>query len=263
MSKLIPFVLVLVAACAAEPSTPANNGGVSGTGAGGVSGMSTGGGPRAPATGGGNATAGECTPDLAPSDEFFIPCEDAGPMVVPFDSGVPVADAHVEVPPVDAEVLPVPDAGLPPIDVPEGMCAERATSCDIGNVQTSVGSAICNIDGFALNTQTTICEVCDKATHLIDYNLTIMNCGGCGHVYSEGTTLFDRPVSAGSCESQGHSISLQWTAADQSCVDVYAYIGTGDSTSSGATVLARDQIRICRCDRTTDTCITCTGGACD
>jgi hypothetical protein len=47
------------------------------------------------------------------------------------------------------------------------------------------------------------------------------------------------------------------------CVDVYAHTSSGEESLSGAFTTANDLVRVCRCDRTTDTCTPCTGGACD
>jgi hypothetical protein len=243
-----------------------SDGGASGTSAAGAGGAGgTGGklGPREPAAGGSSAT-GECTPDLGPNDEFFIPCEDAGEVRVTGDAAVPIIDAAIDRPEPDAAIdLPEPDASVPPESVDEGACAQRLESCDIGRAEISIGSAVCEISGFSLTAEPTVCEVCDKPTHLIDFSLAIMDCGVCSQVYREGTSIFERPISASTCESQALSASLEWTAADPGCVDVYAYIGSGEADGNGAVVLAADQVRICRCDRTTDTCISCAGGACD
>ncbi len=269
MSKIIlriALVLVLTSACASdEPKPSAANAGTSGAsstgGSGGTSGIGATGGSRAPVAGGSDATPGACTPDLGPNDEFFVPCEDAG-RVVANDASTPVIDATIPLPGLDASVLPEVDAGEPPT-FDEGPCRDRTTTCDLGHAETTIGTATCTIAGNALHIERELCEVCDKPTAIIDYNVMITDCGVCAHVYSEGTHIPEHAIAAGSCEPRNDSIDLAWSASDPSCVDVYAYVGSGTLTALGSALQVPDQVRICRCDRTTDTCITCAAGACD
>jgi hypothetical protein len=195
-----------------------------------------------------------------------VPCDDAGgPQAIP-DASVPGADASVadasEREP-DARV-PEPDAGGPLEPIDEGMCAERDVRCDVGRTETTLGSATCTINGFGVQVEREICEVCSKDTAVIDFALTIMDCNACFQVYREGGFTNGEPIGADECRSRSDALfNLAWSAADPYCVDVYAYTGSGTVDGSGAVLQVADQVRVCRCDRTTDTCVSCSGGACD
>jgi hypothetical protein len=111
--------------------------------------------------------------------------------------------------------------------------------------------------------QRQICEVCGKSTDLVEFSLTVMDCGGCAQVYSDGYANQSMKLASNACISRSDPASLAWTAADPHCVDVYADVSSGIASMNGWTTQSRDQVRVCRCDRTTDTCIPCVNGACD
>jgi hypothetical protein len=263
MAALLAAILVLaISACADEGSPSIANAGTPATG--GVGGQG-GAASLGPVGGNQDGSSGACTPNLAPGDEFFVPCDDAGePQAIP-DASIPGADASMP----DASDhepdarVPEPDASGPLEPTDEGMCAERDVRCDVGHAETTLGSATCTINAFGMQVEREICEACGKDTAIIDFALTIMDCNACFQVYREGG-LGGEPIGAGECRSRSDAlINLAWSAADPSCVDVYAYTGSGTLDGGGAVLQVADQVRVCRCDRTTDTCVSCIGGACD
>ena len=70
-------------------------------------------------------------------------------------------------------------------------------------------------------------------------------------------------LDANACTTQSQTASLTLTESDPDCIDVYAYVGSGEEDSSGSFTQSSDEVRICRCDRATDTCTQCVNGACD
>jgi hypothetical protein len=203
------------------------------------------------------ADAGPCTPHLKPTDEFYVACHEV-------QTGTPDAtvDAQVEPPGMDAAVGV--DAAVPPAAEPdEGLCAARATSCGAtaGHLMSTIGSATCTIWGNALHVEREICETCGK-TASPDLQINVRDCGGCEQVYGMGygAGVFD--IAANTCMRRSDDVSLQWTLADPHCVDVYAYLGSGQRSFNGWSLETSDLVRLCRCDRTTDTCVTCMDGAC-
>jgi hypothetical protein len=207
-----------------------------------------------------------CTPNLQPGDEFFVPCDDAGePHTLP-DASIPGADAAMpdagEHEPDASE--PEPDAGEPLDPIDEGLCAAREASCDVGRIETTVGTATCTINGFGVQVEREICEVCSKDSAVLDFGVVIMDCNACVQVYREGDGASSQPIGAGECRSRFDALGgLAWSSADPFCVDVYAYTGSGTLNGSGGVFQVADEVRVCRCDRTTDTCVSCVGGACD
>jgi hypothetical protein len=169
--------------------------------------------------------------------------------------------------PGDAATAPNRDAGAPdPVadatagEPPEGLCAELAHDCDTPFYEAKMAGASCELLGpNALRLSYTACEVCGKSGQLIGTDLVIMNCGGCEQVYRQGhasSTLTDalacRPVSLIKWD-------LQRTEA-QNCIDVY---GSVNSSAGNDISVGLHQIRICRCDRSTGTCVMCADGNCD
>ncbi|HEX7479180.1 MAG TPA: hypothetical protein VF331_15345 [Polyangiales bacterium] len=215
---------------------------------------------------GGRGSVGRpCTPNKAPNDEFYIACADAG---------VAAGDAATGLPPTTdsgSDPLPGRDAGsapdamvAPPLTPDEGMCAMRDTGCASGgHGATTVGTAVCNILGNSLLVQHEVCEKCGQTTQIADISLVIMDCGGCSQVYREGGQSFASPTPPYGCAMHTGSASLFWTAADPRCVDVYVYSGSGVPQTGGWALASSDQARVCRCNRVTNTCVTCVNGACD
>jgi len=204
-----------------------------------------------------------CTPMLSPGDEFYVPCADAGTALPP---RVPGPDPDDPPTPDDAGTAQVaaPDAAvLPPAVFDQGPCAQQSDDCTFGHAATTVGSASCSIAGDFLSVRHELCEVCGLGTDLVDFSVAIMDCGGCTQVYREGTVQLDGPLAASACTERTQNVSLTLTLSNPDCVDVYAYVGSGKADFSGSFTQSSDQVRVCRCDRATDTCTTCVGGACD
>ena len=205
-----------------------------------------------------------CTPELRPGDEFYVPCPDAGsteqipPSAVP-DAGPPQALEDAGTP---SEPPPDPMT-LPPAVFDEGPCAERSADCSLGHAVTPLGSGSCNILGDFVSVEHQVCESCGLPTDLVDFGVVIMDCGGCTQVYREGGFTDGDPLGANACTTRSQSVSLTLTASDLDCIDVYAYVGSGEADDGGSFTQSSDQVRICRCDRATDTCTTCVDGACD
>ena len=202
----------------------------------------------------------DCTEGGSPDDEFAVPCADAGAI----DAGVarePMPDAGS--PRGEPDVAVPFDAGLDAGTPDEGLCAMRGDSCEFGHAATVIGSATCTIAGNSLYLERQICEVCDKPTDLLDFDLVVMDCGGCAQVYREGYANQSVALAANGCLMRNDPADLSWTASDSHCVDVYAYVGSGVANISGWMMQSGDQVRVCRCDRTTDTCTSCVNGACD
>ncbi len=244
----------LLAACACSSPAPGASpeAGAAGSGA------AVGGAGQTAGAGGAGTVAigGPCTPDKTPNDEFYIPCPDAGS--TPIDAALPAVDSG-QPPVLDAGAML--DATAAPAD--EGQCAERNTDCSYGHGATTVGSASCSIAGDSLRVEREVCEVCSKPTTYGDHMLSIRDCGGCIQVYGEGLTVARMlAVAANACYTRADSIGLTWTAADPHCVDVYAYVGSGVANGLSWSLQSSDLVRLCRCDRTTDTCVSCANGAC-
>jgi hypothetical protein len=256
------LMLLLVGACSERDAPSVSDAGASGTAGVGGSGAGSGGAtPPAPHTGGASASDRPCTPTLQPGDEFYVACDDAALPHVEPDASVPAAgDAAIPTQP-DASEPPEPDAGEPPDALDEGPCAMRTTSCDVGRAAATIGAATCTINGNYVIAERETCEVCSKPTLIVDYLITIMDCGVCAHVFSAGG-IADEPIAADECRSRADVLDLSWTLSDPACIDVYAYVGSGATTGASTVVQVSDQVRICRCDRTTDTCIACVDGAC-
>ena len=212
------------------------------------------------------STAGSdlpCTPSLSPGDEFYVPCSDAG-MSLPPPATTPDPDDPPTPDDAGAPDDPMPDAAtLPPAVFDEGLCAQRSDDCSFGHAATTVGSATCEIAGDFLSVRHEVCEVCGKSTDLVDFSIAVMDCGGCTQVYREGTVLLDGPLAANACDERTQGASLTLTLSDPDCIDVYSYVGSGEESGGSSFTQSSDQVRVCRCDRATDTCTTCVGGACD
>jgi hypothetical protein len=202
-------------------------------------------------------------------DDVSVACTDGGSgMHAGGGAGgtpAPTPDAHVPDEPDAALSLDAgSDASMPPVTADEGLCAARDTSCTFGQARTNVASATCTITGDFLSVTRDYCEVCSKSTDAYDFILTVMDCGSsaCVPTYSEGGE-FGGALGAGVCETRTDTAGLSGTLANDSCIDVYAYIGSGVRNFGNWMLQTSDQVRVCQCDRTTDTCITCTNGACD
>jgi hypothetical protein len=87
--------------------------------------------------------------------------------------------------------------------------------------------------------------------------------GGCAQVYSEGYANRNVSLGPNACIMRTDPAGLAWTASDQRCVDVYVDVSSGVAKANGWMMQSADQVRVCRCDRTTDTCTSCVNGACD
>ena len=120
-----------------------------------------------------------------------------------------------------------------------------------------------HILGDFVSVEHQVCESCGLPTDLVDFGVVIMDCGGCTQVYREGGFTDGDPLGANACTTRSQSVSLTLTASDLDCIDVYAYVGSGEADDGGSFTQSSDQVRICRCDRATDTCTTCVDGACD
>ena len=232
----------------------------------------SGAGGAAGAASGGSNQAGRrsvrCTPSLSPDDEFYVPCPDAGtaetPQVPePLDAATPQAPVDASEPPV-----PEPDAATAQPDASsdaadEGLCAQRTDDCALGHGATEAGTASCTIAGDFLSVRNRVCEVCGQATDFVDFGIVVMDCGGCTQVYREGGGTRAVPLSAGACTERAWDAILTLTQSDPDCIDVYAYVGSGEASLGGTVTQSSDQVRVCRCARGTGTCSTCVNGACE
>jgi hypothetical protein len=214
--------------------------------------------------------AGACMQGVEPDDEFGGTCRplsmdagarDGGMIDAQSPDGGTGSDAGV----LDASTLldAGHDAG-PPATADEGFCAMRQDQCSFGRAATTIGTASCTISGGSLQVQRQICEKCGRDTVLGDYLLMVMGCNReCTLLYSEGRGLVADPIAANECFDTTDFATLTGGNADaELCIDVYAYVGSGN-TNFGWMLEASDQVRVCRCDRTTDTCISCANHACD
>lgn len=227
----------------------------------------------APTGGGSGSSASDtdvaCTPRLSPGDEFYVPCPDAGAQLAPPTPAGRSGGAAGSAPtPRDAGAPPelAPDASTtlpPPGDPDEGTCAQRDRSCVRGHAETTVGSGACAIAGDFLHVQHEACEVCGMETDVIGFTVAVMDCGGCMQIYAEGAAMAGIPLAPSGCTGHEYLASLTNTLSDDTCIDVYAYVHSGVETASGQMTLSGDQVRICRCNRVTDVCVSCAGGACD
>lgn len=206
-----------------------------------------------------------------PDNESAVACHDpppadagahdAGMLRAPHDAG---ASSDGGMPDASAPLDAGQDAGsLPPPTPDEGECAQRQMPCSVGRAATTIGTATCAISGDSLQVNREICEVCGDSTVLGDYVLMVMDCNReCTPIYSQGRGLVADPISANECIDTSDYALLTGTDADEHCIDVYAYVGSGN-TNFGWMLEASDQVRVCRCDRTTDTCVSCANHACD
>jgi hypothetical protein len=263
----VVFLSVLIVACT-DPGRP--SGGQGDSSVAGVGSDAAGrGGSEAigHGTGGSGARDAPCTPNLPSDDEFYVPCEDGGRSGITDDASAPAEgdgstpDAGDQPEPDAGGDQPEPDAGPEPTD--EGPCANRTGSCDVGQGQTSIPGASCTIDGNALRVQRSICEVCNKATVLVGFSLVVMPCGVCSQVYRESPFTEGDPLTAGECRLRSDAADLTWTQSDPYCIDIYAHAASGTSSGGGSFAQVHDEVRVCRCDRTTDTCVSCAGGGCE
>ena len=225
--------------------------------------------PAKPAT---DSGAKRCMPGRAPDDEFFVPCPDAG---APTDPG-PDAGAHSEpvpdaghAPDAGTVTMPHTDPPPPPVDAgpttppDQGECAARDPVCASGHAMTVLGSATCAISLDSLRVTRQVCETCGHATDIVDFGIVVMDCGGCFQVFRDSRGVSNRPLAASACTSVTDTTGLEWTTANSGCVDVYAAVGSGIEDMFGSMTLSNDEVRVCRCNRVTDTCISCIDGACD
>lgn len=231
---------------------------------------------KAPGGSGGTSGMGTMHPmrdagcTVAPDDELGACTDqrradagvhDAGMRPLPHDAG---ASAHAGVPDASAPLDAGWDAGSsPPATADEGECAQRQMACSVGRAVTTIGTATCTISGDSLRVDRQICEVCGESTVLGDYVLMVMDCNReCTPIYSQGRGLVADPIAANECIDTADFAVLTGTDADEHCIDVYTYVGSGN-TNFGWMLEASDQVRVCRCDRTTDTCVSCANHACD
>ena len=223
------------------------------SGAGGVGGRGVGNGGASGALSYGDSSV-PCTPEL--NDEFSTPCLDAA---VPTDGAAGIGDA--EVPPDDQ-----PDAGdeVPadaggPIEQPADDCSVEPTSCAQAAIITEPADVECTMDGDAIRVRVRACETCNIAGRLLQFWVGTRFCGTCTDGVSKGAEG-ERWFEAGACMYLDLELDLSsWSNVDP-CVDVYPrFDNSGDDLITEASY----QVRSCRCDRSTHTCVTCTDGACE
>lgn len=187
--------------------------------------------------------------------EFVTVCPDAAaPDAAAADAG-PEDAAVPDAAPVDAGDMAA-DASTS-----GGPCALAQRNCSKPYIEVQEQQSECSFGLFdALNIRFRACEACGKAGYLFEQRIVVMDCGGCDQIYAYGAGFGSIAMTAGSCRNGQLSSSLQNTAA-VGCFEVYAEVATSEGGNFSDGMHRR---RICRCDRTTKTCVSCgSSGQCD
>lgn len=223
---------------------------------GGVSGWNAGG------TSGSVAYDGSVACGLELDDELSMPCSDAA---LPPDSALPGPDGAVPKP--DGSVIDDPreDGGAMTTDAgdvgptPVGACDAAPSSCAQAAITTEPMDVSCTMSGDVISVSVRACETCGMAGRVLQFWVGTTICDTCIGGVSKGADG-EHWFGAGGCMDLGLALDLSsWEAVDP-CVDVYPrFDNAGDDLVTDATY----QVRACRCDRATQTCVTCTEGACD
>ncbi len=183
-------------------------------------------------------------------------CVRLGEFGVCADASRPTPDAATE---EDAgPFVPTPDASLPD---PDGPCA-IGRACKSGQAfhETQTSDATCEMwSTTLLRVKYTACESCGQSGEMVGGDVVIEDCGACLQVFRAGNSDSWK-TSPNACRTVERWVDLAYSAAGMTCMDVYGSVQTAEN---GVTLNdGEHRGRLCRCDRSKKTCISCANGAC-
>lgn len=159
------------------------------------------------------------------------------------------------------------EAAMPEAALPEaglfGPCAELKNDCSLAYFEVQL-PATCSLSKFlgadTLSVRYQACEVCNKAGWINQHMVRIKDCDGCEQIYAEGAGASYRTSGKGCRDFSWSNVSLSNSAADLSCIDVYAAVG---SATDGNVTDGLHSVRVCRCNRQTGSCVRCNSTGCE
>jgi hypothetical protein len=202
---------------------------------------------------------------LTESGELPVACPDAGQL----DAGAADAAASRSDATTSADASMPSDAAAALLDaaLPDaamfGPCAETTRDCSRAYFEVQLPATCSLTQGFGgdtLSVRYQACEACNKPGTLNQYYVRIKDCDGCEQIYAETLGHSYRTSGKGCSNLVVSNVSFANTEVNDSCIDVYA--GVGSATTVNVTD-GLHTIRVCRCNRQTGSCVQCTGTACD